>query len=469
MHCLKRVEILLLLSAVILFAACGGAPAGDATPPAATATAVPVQISTPEDGLPARSLSRYYIRLVRMEEDPEDSFVDADSHLYVGAKEPRKLYGVQVNGSRVGTTLEVVFWRTGEIEARLESCDYSTVALRLTLADGRSMITMLDDGDFSYGVFIYCIDLDEDGTDEIFVSFDFWTSGNFEKLYILKITDSGFEEIGARVINTLESCAGTELIETADGPLLRIYTIRHRYDTRYVEYYYRDGKWILVRGETAARKHNPAEDVLKRWGLWELYRYAEPLAGEDALIEDEDDNYCDFGLDLYGTGKKLDRMYFSNALLSSDEKWITLIEYEREYGSGDKSLLGCFEDVLWWSWLRETCDLDGDGVDELVLSMPCGEKRQQETHVYQAQNGILREIFFHNSADPSAGYQIPYQIELPVFTDAVAWNAAVTRVWLEEFPEGISLMFAHGTEGYSRLSWNGSEWALLEQGRLVKE
>ena len=130
-------------------------------------------------------------------------------------------------------------------------------------------------------------------------------------------------------------------------------------------------------------------------------------------------------------------------------------------------LMGCFEGIVFngRGWAIP-CDIDGDGADEVVLAIWNNEDEQTETYVFKLIDGAMEQVFFHSTAGVNEGYRIPIQLTLPSYIDEDTWNASVIRVWLEEFPEGISIMMAHGLGAYSRIVWDGTQWTLLEQGKL---
>jgi len=467
---LRRVILLLTLCCCgILLVSCEKQP--DTTP-----------TSDLEDSVPVRTLPKEYIDYVYKDERIEDTFIDAYSAFWV-SKEGRMLYGVQVDGNRNDTILKGQYTHTEEVNI-WDQCGFAEI--HLTIADGITMTVILETGfaAMPYGFFLECIDLDGDGTDEIFVFFDFGGTGGHGDLHILKINGTELVEIGTALtektkgmvekyeqtqFQELESCANIQLVETSEGFILRIYTSNHRYNTRYAEYIYRDNTWYLVLPEVSKKERNSSQEVLKRWGLWELYGFPEQGTGENIFF-DEDENYWDFGLNLYGTGIKQDRLYVCRTPMfygSSKQKWLTILEIEQGYGSGNRVLVGCFEVDLFskncWLW---PCDIDGDGSDEVVLSFKDATTEHVETHIFKIVDGVALQVFFHSTAYASEGYRIPLQIKNSSFTDKDSWNSSVTRVWLEEFPEGISIMMAHGTEAYSRIGWDGARWVLLEQGKL---
>jgi|GEM_PF-3170016 len=492
---IRKLNTFLVFICMILFAGCGSTPEpsgidfiipdsmNHATPSAIDNSMVLLpeneDLSTVE--FPTHPLPWQYTNYVRLEAKPEKTFIDKNSVLTFSDEEACKFFGIQVNGSREGTILE------GEFVSINEEKTIATVKIKLTFADGSSIDATLDiDYYFVFSKWcdLQCIDIDGDGTDEIFARFNIRSTASEGDLHILKVTDTELKEIGTALfisendtiinkyeetkLHELEACAGIEPIETADGILLRIYDSFHLYDVRFVEYKYRNEEWHLIQPIISTPEHFSVWEALKRWELLEAYGFSDEEPIYNLANYGEESLYWDRGLDTYGSGIKEERLYGSEFYFASEDRDISIIEYERIYGLGERILLGCFDGSIWedYCFIRP-CDIDGDGADEIVLALFNPQNEKRETYIFKQQNDTFHQVFYHSTAGEDGSYQIPLQIELPSFMNAVDWNKAVTRVWLEEFPEGISLMMVHGTEWYSRIGWSGNEWALLEQGKIA--
>lgn len=285
-----------------------------------------------------------------------DRFHDEDTCFLITEKQPRRISGVQVHGSSDGTVLEGTLrclkddersWRSAECE------------IRLRLADGSEASTIVytdlpAEESFWPGFSLQCIDLEGDGTDEILLFYEYWNTSMWGDLHIFRIEKNGLKEIGAILTNPgndiaeryeavrfreLASCAGAEPIYTSDGVLLRIYTNKHFSGSDYGEYQYRNGAWKLVRPVDREQVHNPMQDALERWDIYDFSKLNEFALYDLRFTE----RVTDYAMDLSDTGVNKDRLYIYHASIAELDEEIVLLEWEHNYGSGNRGLLACFQ------------------------------------------------------------------------------------------------------------------------------
>lgn len=464
---MKRLLCLVLCLALL----CGCAPEEESlTARGALATPAGSQSAAPEQGAAAPQVQPTTSAIAPAPKAPAEVpsgmdgvFTDWAAKLtFAPGTKQAKYYGVAVDGSREGNLLTVKQAKGG---------GYLSTRITLTAAAGKAAeLTLRTERYYDeFYLFLQCVDLDGDGTDELLLQFDFMASGGTQDTHVLALQDGALVDTLAILNPNRDHVYDDALLAQYEGAALHcipewtgvtavpyengyaLMSSRHAFDAEANEhirfhnmFYYESGAWRSEHpvGAPQAVTH---EDDKKR--LRQLLHDDARLKAEDLRVYY---SYAPTPANLDDLGTRDDSVYLHQATYA-DATPLAVVEARLHAG---KTLVEAF-----WRNDIQGCymgvgDLDGDGVSEITLVLGA-ERGGCEVHVLKPSADGLTELLTLQSGvgELTFAYSATYQ------------DAGVPFRWCNiEEREGKDMLalYQQGEEGQGSntvyYGWIDGEW-----------
>ncbi len=335
-----------------------------------------------------------------------------------------------------------------------------------------------------------CSDLDTDGTDEIIVFYSYGSSGGEGDLHIYRIEPTGLVKImacydtvlgqqpwmaagAAQPLPVSEHCVGVYVFLGDDYRLaLRVY---HDYRANtptsddlaqlFSEYRLGENGWEVIREYVTITLSD------------RLIAMRETLAGIAML----DDEYCVYaslegaGADLTGSGQVLDRVSCAT-MQKNDESAAGYLVIEIQLYGQPRKLAALYQRDGSIGYNVTICDLDGDGADEILVSLGYSvyrngqpEFRCSEMHLLKYIKGDFKDALSVISNAPSVAGEYRDTLFMPPNTAGLAipdesWDNSFSwaeRVVLNgKYSIRLTHTYHDAIAGYSYLVFKDGAWKL---------